>query len=653
MKSSLKFGFYGYDLLTIVFYCVSFLTAADPSMWPPARNPPQTGTQTAAINPCNFKYTDASAKNQSDIDRAILIYTNIMFIDVPADVCAHPQPQVALNELRIQVENGTRAISLNTDESFSLDIPVPTSTTKQILLRAKTYVGVLRGLESLSQLISVNRTNATHSNTFISNCPIVMEDLPNFKYRGVLLDPARTFLSLDSLKNTIDGLLWSKMNVLHLHLTDSQSISLQLPSAPEISSNGAYSQSQMYSVENISDLVDYATDRGVIIIPELDTPGHARAWGLSNKYSSITACSEVPGNLWNKYCAEPPCGQLNPARNLTYTAMERAFADVDRIFPSDILHLGYDEVNFACWEDDLIVKQYLENNKLSSVQLLAEFFGKQKSILNSAAPDNAHMYWFGEKFPAASGLRMKSSDIVQVWEKNKDLLVSFLKSSPVSVVVSSAEHYYLDCGLGNMFGDKSWCDPFKTAWDMYSADPLSGLTEFPDRVLGGESCAWGELINDDSLSTVLWPRAAAYGGRLWAYGTPLNNTQAMLAIDAHSARLRKRGLRTRQPTTYFCSKHPELCFGASATQNGPESAKMWQEPGFISGVASGAAVMAVALVVIGIACYRKGRRGYLKMEKESVIRRPSVTKKRTNQWNDDPRNALASGGVVWEQPHRP
>ena len=79
--------------------------------------------------------------------------------------------------------------------------------------------------------------------------------------------------------------------------------------------------------------------------------------------------------------------------------------------------------------------------------------------------------------------------------------------SSAKIVISWSEHYYLDCGGGNMFGDNSWCDPFKTALKMYRADPLYGvnLQLHPDRVIGGESCMWGELTNEDSLPIKVWP----------------------------------------------------------------------------------------------------------------------------------------------------
>lgn len=143
--------------------------------------------------------------------------------------------------------------------------------------------------------------------------------------------------------------MWSKMNVLHMHLTDSQSFSFETPRRPEVYQAGAFSAAEFYSTQDLSDIVQYGIARGVRIVPETDTPGHARAYGLSDKYSDIIACGSTDGNTWGLFCAEPPCGQLNPASTNIYAVLRDVLADINDVFQDDVVHLGFDEINFACW----------------------------------------------------------------------------------------------------------------------------------------------------------------------------------------------------------------------------------------------------------------------------------------------------------------
>jgi hexosaminidase len=128
---------------------------------------------------------------------------------------------------------------------------------------------------------------------------------------------------------------------------------------------------------------------------------------------------------------------------------------------SACLPCSYDEVNFACWEDDPTVQAYMKRHGLDTHGLLLEYFLEQRHRLQLVAPNRKAIYW---EEVALQGLPLSSNDIVQVWS-DKSALQSVLDHSPASVLISWAEHYYLDCGRGNMFGDQSWCDPYKTALD--------------------------------------------------------------------------------------------------------------------------------------------------------------------------------------------
>mmetsp|Transcript_20344 Transcript_20344/g.52770 ORF Transcript_20344/g.52770 Transcript_20344/m.52770 type:complete len:652 (-) Transcript_20344:140-2095(-) len=517
--------------------------------WPPLQQqPPHDSTGIAVVAPCAIVLNHTL---EGDALAAIEIYAAALAALDPG--CAADAGAATLTEVILSVRDPAVPFpTLETDESFSLAIEADTAT-----VQAATYFGLLRALETLTQLIEAGPGRQSFR---IASVPWTVTERPSFPHRGLLLDPARTFIPIDQLEVTIDALLYSKMNVLHLHLTDSQAIPFAMASLPNVSRAAAFSAGEQYNASDVAHLVAYARVRGVRVVPELDSPGHARAWGLAEGYQSIVACANVPGSQYTTYCAEPPCGQFNPAApdNLTYTVVQAALTDMTTAFPDSHIHLGYDEVNFACWEDDERARAYMTARRLDGRGLLAEYFEEQQRRLRMVAPSRKRIYW---EEVAVEGLPLGAEDTVQLWS-NPTALNAVLGQSQASVLISWSEHYYLDCGRGNMFGGRSWCDPYKTAVDTYTADPLAGVTAGNvSRVLGGEALLWGELVSPSALHPLTWPRAAGFGGRLWNNErVETNGTEVLLALQAHADRLSARGIPSDRVTTRSCVLDPTLCF---------------------------------------------------------------------------------------------
>jgi len=397
---------------------------------------------------------------------------------------------------------------------------------------------------------------------------VAVDDTPSFAHRGVLLDCARNFMPVPVLKRVVDGLMYSKMNVLHLHLSDSQSFPLQLTTGhgPDITRHGAYSTNETYSSADMADLVAYATARAVQLVPEIDTPGHARSFGLAPGLEGTVACADAYW-LGSGCCVEPPCGQLNPASPLMYTVLGDVLADVASTFgpSSNIVHLGFDEVNDKCWTSDAAIAAYLKQHGMNTSGLLREFFAKERALL---AHGKAAMYW-DEVVTAGLHKSLQEGDIVQFWhDSSSGLLQQFLnETGPTNkAVISAYNNYYLDCGTGNEFGDSSWCDPYKSWRTMYFADPLAGVASSAHRarVIGGETTMWTEVASPGSVEGKLWPRTSAYGGRLWNHGSNATWVQVELGLAALATTLLERGINADQIMPEFCQHQPLLCFNATA-----------------------------------------------------------------------------------------
>jgi hexosaminidase len=186
-------------------------------------------------------------------------------------------------------------------------------------------------------------------------------------------------------------------------------------------------------------------------------------------------------------------------------------------------HLGFDEVNANCWNSDPTVAAYMKQKGLDINGLIEEFLVRERTALNHSG--RAAIYW-DEVVSTGLHKSLQPKDVVQFWHKgNSGLLETFLTDTPATntAILSAYTSYYLDCGLGNEFGDASWCDPMKSWRTMYFNDPLAGVdaTLSEGRILGGEAALWTEVAGPGSLDAKLWPRAAGYVN---TYGTPTSPT---------------------------------------------------------------------------------------------------------------------------------
>ena len=348
---------------------------------------------------------------------------------------------------------------------------------------------------------------------------------------------------------------------------------------PEITAYGAYSAGQTYSVADMADLQTYATARGVTIIPELDTPGHARSFGASPELKDIVACADEYWGLG--YCVEPPCGQLNPISELMYTVLADVLVDVAAAFPgSPYVHLGFDEVNFQCWTSDPTIASYLKAHNKSAADILEQFFIRERELLDAAfhqqnttattagdVSTKAARYW-DEVVSAGLHTKLGPHDIVQFWHASSSgLLQQYLSATPPTnkAVISTYSAYYLDCGTGNEFGSPSWCDPYKSWRTMYFNDPLKGVESSDrERIIGGEVALWSEVAGPGSIGAKLWPRASAYGSRLWNYdaGVGADVVEVEMDLGTLAMSMQRRGVPCDLIIPEFCLQNQELCFRA-------------------------------------------------------------------------------------------
>jgi hexosaminidase len=232
----------------------------------------------------------------------------------------------------------------NIDESYDLSLSENGHTT----ITANSSVGIARGLNTFTQLFY---QSSQAEGTYTNLAPVHILDAPKFEHRGLNLDVSRAWYEVKDIKRTIDACAYNKMNRFHLHVTDSQSWPLEIPSLPKLSSKGAYRSDLVYTVEDFDDLQRHAALQGVELITEIDMPGHTSSIWFGYP-DVIAAYNKQPD--WNTYAAEPPSGTLKLNSSAVDKFLSTLFGDLlPRVLPySSYFHTGGDEVNKNAYEFD-------------------------------------------------------------------------------------------------------------------------------------------------------------------------------------------------------------------------------------------------------------------------------------------------------------
>ncbi|MEE9650285.1 beta-N-acetylhexosaminidase [Enterobacter soli] len=272
------------------------------------------------------------------------------------------QPQVDKPDkptIRIDIAKKVKPQPLpDSDESYTLKVDADGA-----IISANTRFGALRGMETLLQLIQNGPENTA--------IPwVTIEDAPRFPWRGLLLDSARHFIPLNDIKRQIDGMAAAKLNVLHWHLTDDQGwrfTSKRYPKLTQLASDG-----QFYTPEQMREIVRYAADRGIRVVPEIDMPGHASAIAVA--YPELMS-APGPYEMERHWGVLKPV--LDPTKEATYTFAEAMVSELAAIFPDPYLHIGGDEVDDTQWKQNTAIQKFMRDNKLADSHALQAYFNRK------------------------------------------------------------------------------------------------------------------------------------------------------------------------------------------------------------------------------------------------------------------------------------
>lgn len=371
---------------------------------------------------------------------------------------------------------------LGDDESYSLQI-----AGGQIQLAADGPLGVLRGLETFLQLVQQNKSPQPAG---FSVPDVDVHDEPRFPWRGLSLDVSRHFIPPDEIERTIDGLAAVKLNVLHWHLSDDQGFrveSKKYPRLEELGSDGSY-----YTQKEVKEVVAYARDRGVRIVPEFDIPGHSTSWLAAYP---VLASGPGPWNIVHEY--GDPAGVIDPTKESTYRFLDGFIGEMVKLFPDEYFHIGGDEVSAKAWTSEPHIREYMAKHKIANAAALQAMFNKR--IEKILAHYHKRMIGWDEILQPD----LPKTILIQSWRGDKSLAAA--ARDGYSGILSAG--YYLDL--------------MQPASQHYAVDPLQGEATSLDPqqkklILGGEAAMWEELATSENIDSRLWPRLAAIAERLWS-----------------------------------------------------------------------------------------------------------------------------------------
>ena len=350
-----------------------------------------------------------------------------------------------------------------------------------VQVTAETEWGALAALATLAQL------GAGGGFAVAEVC-----DAPRFPWRGLMVDPARRFLSPATLKQTLDAMWFYKLNVLHLHLTDDQGFRFQSHAYPELASAAAYSQ------EDLRELVAYAADRGIRVVPELDMPGHTTSWlAAYPQWASEPVAASARFGLHKT--------RLDPANPAWLTAVDVLLGELAEVFPDEFVHFGGDEA--------------------VGVPAVAQARFVRHVVARLAALGKRAVGWDECLHPD-----LPQETLVQAWRgmnaRDAALDAGFdcLVSAPyyLDLFYPADVHYAFDPVDDHAAAEAAMRESPRLAHVRQGIEWMADFAKMPKlpqrkrgNVLGGEACMWGELVAEDLLGTRVWSRMPAIAERFW------------------------------------------------------------------------------------------------------------------------------------------
>lgn len=426
-------------------------------------------------------------------------------------------PEINQERRKNIIEIGTDTALLH-KEHYTIDV-----NARGIFIKGYDEGTLFMALQTLDQLLTGDIQNTLSRKVE----HIRIDDKPRYSHRAVMIDPARNFLPVKDVKFFIDQMARFKFNVLQIHLTDDQGWRIEIKSHPRLTQIGAKrtnsgrqdSDNGYYTQEDIKEIVEYAAERNIEIIPELDMPGHSVA--ILTAYPEL-GCKfrqneeKELGNTTNMMlCA--CCGK-------SYEIYEEIIKEVAELFPSKKIHLGGDEAavkeNWARCDDCIAMMK--ERGYTRPSQLMIPFFDRMLEIARKNGKEAILWCELDNIWPPANDyLFPYPKDVTLVTWRNAltPKCIELTRINGHKLIMAPGEHAYLDYPQypGDLPEFNNWGMPVTTLEQSYALDPGYGLSDGKQQhIQGVMGTLWAEAIKDiNRLTYMMYPRGMAIAEAGW------------------------------------------------------------------------------------------------------------------------------------------
>jgi len=417
-------------------------------------------------------------------------------------------------------------------EGYQLNI-----TTKSIVIRANAAAGLFYGVQTLVQLLPKEIESKTAVSKVKWTVPCVsITDYPRFGWRGLMFDVSRHFFNKQEVKQYIDAMVRYKYNLLHLHLADDEGWRIEIKGLPRLTEVGAYNAKRVgyfgtfappaaneprtyggfYTQEDIKEIVQYAKERFVNILPEIDVPGHSLAAVVAYPDLSCTPGAENyhvrSGEVLMDFShGLPPTSLVDntlcPANEKVYEFMDKVLTQIAQLFPFEYIHLGGDECPKNFWEKSPAIKTLMQKEGLKNMEEVQSYFEKRvEKIVESKgkkflgwdeilegglAPDAAVMSWRGMK----GGIEAAKMGHEVVMSPTTFAYIDYMQGDP-----SIESKVYATLRLNK----------------AYEFEPVPDSVD-AKLIKGGQANLWTEQVyNMRKAEYMTWPRGFAIAETLWS-----------------------------------------------------------------------------------------------------------------------------------------
>ncbi|CAN5385356.1 hypothetical protein BH09SUM1_BH09SUM1_03490 [soil metagenome] len=382
-----------------------------------------------------------------------------------------------------------------------------------IIARAANSTGLFYSMETICQLFPP----AIESKSTVTGTPwtvpgLVIIDKPRFRWRGTLLDCSRHFMDKAFIFTILDDMAYHKLNRFHWHLTDDQGWRLEIKKYPKLTEVGAWRgegdkrYGGFYTQEDVKEIVAYAADRHIDVIPEIEMPGHSSAAIASYPELSCTDGPKTVTTEWGVMKDILCAGKEEP-----FKFMDGVMAEVATLFPSEYVHIGGDEAPKDAWKACPLCQKRMKDEGIPSEEALQTYF--MQRVQKSLAAHGKKVIGWDEIYEGG----LPPGAIVQYWKHEANFLGAIKEGHPV--IASPHWFTYFDYPevLSKDNGKPDWM-PALPLKKIYSFEPLiKGVEPYQEHLVWGSECAmWSEHAPMDQVQFQLFPRLSAFSEVLWS-----------------------------------------------------------------------------------------------------------------------------------------